>query len=179
MNVRRIVTGRNNGGSSVFISADEAPNTHDFVHNPGMSITQIWSTPPTPSLSAELTDPTLVPGPTIPTPGGTRFILVAFPPDAGMASPQFDGRAFHEENLKVAPDLAERFEPENPGMHTTDTIDYGIVLEGEIWIELDDGRTQHLRRHDVLVQNGTRHAWRNKTDRPTLMAFVLVGARRA
>ena len=68
------------------------------------------------------------------------------------------------------PGLAERFEPDNPVMHTTDTNDYGIVLDGEIWLELDDGRVQHLRQHDIVIQNGTRHAWRNKSDRPALMA---------
>ena len=93
-----------------------------------------------------------------------------------MHSPHFDGAAAAEENLKAIPGLAERFEPDNPGMHTTDTIDYGIVLDGEIWLELDHGRTEHLRRHDVVIQNGTRHAWRNRTDRVTLMAFVLIGA---
>ncbi|HKT72679.1 MAG TPA: cupin domain-containing protein [Steroidobacteraceae bacterium] len=179
MNIRRIVTGRNSEGRSFFAAADAAPNSHDFVHNPGMSLTRIWSTPPIPALAARTNDPTLTPASIVSPPGGTYFILVSFPPDAVAESPQFDGRAFHEENLKVAPGLAECFEPENPGMHTTDTIDYGVVLEGEIWLELDDGRTQHLRPHDVVVQNGTRHAWRNKTDRPALMAFVLIGARRA
>jgi quercetin dioxygenase-like cupin family protein len=60
-------------------------------------------------------------------------------------------------------------------MHTTPTIDYGIVLEGEIWLELDDGHTVHLEKHDVFVQNATRHAWRNKSATPTKMAFVLIG----
>ena len=178
MNVRRIVTGRNGASKSVFLLTDRAPKRHDYVHIPGMSNTQIWSTSPTPSLPTEVTDPTLAAGSVIPQPGGTQFMFVTFPPDTVMLSPQFDGRAAHEENLKCVPGLAECFEPDSPGMHTTDTIDYGIVLDGEIWLELDDGRTQHLQRHDVVVQNGTRHAWRNKTDRPTLMAFVLIGARR-
>jgi quercetin dioxygenase-like cupin family protein len=63
-------------------------------------------------------------------------------------------------------------------MHTTDTVDYGIVLEGEVWLELDDGQQIHLHPHDVVVQNGTRHAWRNRSDKPVRMAFVLIGARR-
>jgi quercetin dioxygenase-like cupin family protein len=63
-------------------------------------------------------------------------------------------------------------------MHTTDTVDYGIVLEGEVWLELDDGKQIHLQAHDVVVQNGTRHAWRNKTQTPVKMAFVLIGANR-
>lgn len=105
-------------------------------------------------------------------------MFVAFPPDSVMQGPRFNVLAAVEENLKCVPGLAECFEPDNPGMHTTDTVDYGIVLEGEIWLELDDGQVQHLRKHDVVVQNGTRHAWRNKNEQPALMAFVLIGARR-
>jgi quercetin dioxygenase-like cupin family protein len=76
------------------------------------------------------------------------------------------------------PEFASKFELDHPGMHTTDSVDYGIVLEGEVWLELDDGKQVHLKRHDVVVQNGTRHAWRNKTDKPVKMAFVLIGAQR-
>lgn len=106
-------------------------------------------------------------------------MFVSFPPDAVMMAPEFNGAAAAAENLAAAPGLAESFEPEHPGMHTTDTIDYGIVLDGEIWLELDDGQVQHLRKHDVIIQNGTRHAWRNRGERPALLAFVLIGAQRA
>ena len=74
----------------------------------------------------------------------------------------------------MSPGLGERFEPN--GMHTTPTVDYGIVLDGEIWLELDEGRTTLLRQHDVVIQNGTRHAWRNKSERAATVAFVLIGA---
>jgi hypothetical protein len=47
-----------------------------------------------------------------------------------------------------------------------------------VWLELDDGKQIHLHRHDVVVQNGTRHAWRNKSEKPVKMAFVLIGANR-
>jgi len=62
-------------------------------------------------------------------------------------------------------------------MHTTPTVDYGIVLDGEIWLELDN-ETVHLKRHDIVIQNGTRHAWRNKGTAPATLAFVLIGATR-
>jgi quercetin dioxygenase-like cupin family protein len=61
-------------------------------------------------------------------------------------------------------------------MHTTPTVDYGIVLDGEIWLELDDDKTIHLKEHDIVVQNGTRHARRNKGGKPVTMAFILIGA---
>ena len=178
MKLRRLVTARNADGKSVFQSAGLVPRTHDYVHVPGMSNTQVWSTQPLPSLAAEVTDPTLAQRSVVPLPGGTQFLVVEFPPDRVFQSPQFDGRAATEENLQCVPGLAECFEPDNPGMHTTDTIDYAIVLDGEIWLELDDGRAQLLRKHDVVVQNGTRHAWRNRGERVALMAFVLIGADR-
>ena len=178
MKVRRVVAGRDNEGKSVFVSCDAAPWTHDYVHIPGMSTTQLWSTPASPSLQAPARDPTLELRSVLPPPGGTRFVLLSVPPDSVMQSPQFNGVAAGEELLSVVPDLAERFEPDSPGMHTTDTVDCGVILEGEIWLELDGGREEKLQKHDVVVLDGVRHAWRNKTESSVLMAFVLVGARR-
>jgi quercetin dioxygenase-like cupin family protein len=67
---------------------------------------------------------------------------------------------------------------DDPGMHTTDSVDYDVVLEGEITLELDDGKEVQLKKHDVVVQNGNRHAWRNKSSAPAVMLFVLIGAKR-
>ena len=105
-------------------------------------------------------------------------MVVAFPPDRVMMSPNFDVASAVAENFAHAPGLAERFEPEHPGMHTTDTVDYGIVLSGSVMLELDDGRTEVLSAGDVVIQNGTRHAWRNPGDAPATVAFVLIGATR-
>ena len=66
-------------------------------------------------------------------------------------------------------------ESDQDGMHRTPTVDLICVLSGEIWLELD-AEEVHLREGDCVVQNGTRHAWRNKGDRPCTMAVVLVGA---
>jgi hypothetical protein len=105
---------------------------------------------------------------------GTRFLVVTFPPDSVFSAPGFDPQAAAAENSAISPGLAELFEAD--GMHATPTVDYGIVLEGEVWLELDEGRAELLRKHDVVVQNGTRHAWRNKSNRPATLAFVLIGA---
>jgi hypothetical protein len=179
MKVRRIVTGRDRDGTSTFWSVSHAPRSLNYVHIPGMSNTQVWSTPPNPSLDAPLEDPTPNPKTVLPAPGGTQLMIVRFPPDSVMRSPQFNPAAAAAENLHWLPGLAECFEQDAPGMHTTDTIDYGIVLAGEIWLELDDGLTEKLREHDVVVQHGTRHAWRNKTEHEAIVAFVLIGARRS
>jgi mannose-6-phosphate isomerase-like protein (cupin superfamily) len=64
-------------------------------------------------------------------------------------------------------------EHDEPGWHTTDTLDFGMVVSGEIDLDLDDG-THHLKAGDAVVQRATRHAWRNRTDEPAVMAFVLI-----
>ncbi len=87
--------------------------------------------------------------PYLPGEGGTRFFVVRLPP--GLSS----------------------------DFHSTDTIDYGVVIEGEIVLDLGDGGRQVLQAGNCIVQRGTRHAWRNETGRPALAAFVVVGARRA
>ena len=70
----------------------------------------------------------------------------------------------------------EHFEPDNPGMHTTDSVDYAICLAGELVLRLDDGAERTVTPGTVVVQRGTRHAWRNRTSKPAMMAFVLLGA---
>jgi len=57
-------------------------------------------------------------------------------------------------------------------MHTTDSVDYVLVLDGEVWLELDDGELTRLRAGDTVIQNGTRHAWRNQgTESVTLAVW--------
>ena len=173
--INRLVTGHGDDGSSFVAMQSAPPRTDAFRHIPGMVSRLVWATGVPPRLPFDGADPT--PGVTsfVPAPGETRFIVVTFPPDSVFAAPGFDPDAAAQENLAISPGLAERFEPD--GMHTTPTVDYAIVLDGEIWLELDEGRSALLRRHDVVVQNGTRHAWRNKTEHAATMAFVLIGAR--
>jgi naringenin degradation protein FdeH len=63
----------------------------------------------------------------------------------------------------------------HPGMHKTATVDYAIVLSGEIYAVMDEGETL-LRAGDTLVQRGTNHAWSNRNETPCLVAFILVSA---
>jgi mannose-6-phosphate isomerase-like protein (cupin superfamily) len=116
----------------------------------------------------------------VPAPEGTRFRIVSFPPDAelGRALYGLDLAAVRQQLAAKLPGLGDSHETEDPGMHTTDTMDYDIVLSGEITLELDDGAVVHLKQGDCVVQNGTRHAWRNRSSAPCVMACVMVGARR-
>jgi hypothetical protein len=170
---RRIVTENVNGKSVV--QSDEQMQAYEFKTVPGYEHTLIWVNPTTPDLSKEQRfdhyPDTVVPGP-----GGTSLHFVTFPPGAVFADPAFDGAAAQEEALARLRGLADHFEKEDPGMHKTNTVDYSVVYDGEIWLELDDNETRHLKRGDVVVQNGTRHAWRNKGTKPVTMLFFLNGA---
>jgi mannose-6-phosphate isomerase-like protein (cupin superfamily) len=76
------------------------------------------------------------------------------------------------------PGLASHMEPKNPGMHTTDTIDFEYIIEGDVWLELDDNAAVHLKAGDTVVQNGTRHRWRNESSEPCRIVVFMVGTPR-
>lgn len=103
------------------------------------------------------------------------MLIATLPPDSVYMSPDFDPVAAAAESLAAMPGLAECFEPDVPGMHTTPTVDYVILLEGELWLDMGDGRETVVRPGDIVVQNGARHAWRNRTDATATFAAVLIG----
>jgi hypothetical protein len=175
MSLRRVVIGTNDRASDVVIDGSP-PRRHDFVNTPGFSQALVWATPSQPAVPYDGVDPTPAVTTFVPEPGGTRFIVLTLPPDSVYADPSFDGASAGAEALQHSPGIAEMFEVDNPGMHTTPTVDYDIVLDGEIWLELSDGREVKLNTGDVVVQHGVRHAWRNKSDRPATIAAILIGA---
>lgn len=177
MTTRRIVTGHNAAGKAVFLADGDTPYSAAFSSVPGFVTTLAWTTNPGDGPRQSLDDPTLAASSWLPPKGGSHLMVITFPPDAVMMSPEFDPMAAGGEYLEKLPGLAECFEPDTPGMHQTDTIDYGIVLQGQIVLELDDGATRLLNAGDVVVQNGTRHAWRNPTATPATLAFVLLDTR--
>ena len=173
MGLRRVVTARDPSGASVIVSDGRPPRSHAYRTIPGLLEVLVWATDgPAGSGSA---DPTLVTASYVPPPGGTRLIWLRFPPDAVFDDPSFDGAAARAEQVAVSPGLAERFEPDAPGMHATPTVDYAVVIEGTLWLELDRGVETRLGPGDVVVQNGTRHAWRNHGNQPATLLVVLVG----
>jgi mannose-6-phosphate isomerase-like protein (cupin superfamily) len=178
MQVRRVVTGHDPDGRAVPVGDAPVPRSHDFQHIPSMSSAMVWATRPGEPIPRDVVDPTPHVLSQVPEPGGSCFLVVRFPPDAVFASPGFDPAAADAEQRAVSPGLAELFEPAEPGMHTTDSVDYIVVLDGRIWLELDDDRTVELGRGDTVVQNGTRHAWRNLGPEPATLAVVMLGARR-
>lgn len=175
MNTRRVVTGKS-GGKSKIVSDGGTRRSRVFKNIPGQSAALLWSTPAMPTLPIDGADVISEQSTYLPQPGETRLMVVTFPPDSVMMS--IDPVAGFQEFAEHIPDLAQQMEPDNPGMHTTELVDYGIILDGEVWVEVDDGKQVHLKPHDIIVQNGTRHAWRNKSDKPVKIAFILIGAQK-
>src|SRR6266852_7457941 len=171
---RRVVT-MNVDGHSV-VQSDEQMQAYEFKSVPNYEHTLVWVNPTTPDLREEQRFDRY-PESVVPGPGGTSLHFVTFPPSSNFADHSFDGEAARREALIRLRGLADHFEKEDPAMHQTNTVDYAVVYEGEIWLELDDAKTVHLKRGDVVVQNGTRHAWRNKGTTPVTMLFFLNGAK--
>ena len=180
--MQRVVTGHTEDGKSVFVSTGETPRIVNFVEPPIPELsepwlTELWATDIIPTVPADKADPTVSMVSFVPKPGGTRFRITRIAPQQVIKQSLEKGVNL-EERLKRTPDLANMFEPEFPGMHTTNTVDYGIVVSGEVSLELDDGKEVQLKPGDCVVQNGTRHAWRNRGSEPCIMAFIMIGANR-
>ena len=175
MKVRRVVAGNDAQGRSVFLSDDVVPNTHDFASMPGQSQTRVWFSAGPATATPPAAEPTSNTGPVVPGPGGASFVIVCYAPDSVAADPSFDPDRAHEEFATYAPDITAASDPAEPGIHRTPSVDYGVVLEGEIWLELDDGAQTRLARGDTIVQLAGKHAWRNKAEVTATVAFVLTG----
>ncbi|HEV8625976.1 MAG TPA: cupin domain-containing protein [Acidimicrobiia bacterium] len=175
MNIRRVVTGQQLDGTSVVVS-DGPVEPIEVALIPGSAFHSVWGADDAVCLPSEGQRPPAHGW--FPPPTGHRFCFLTVAPDSVTRSDDLDfAGAFAELDNKL-PGLRDVLEPGNPGMHTTDTVDLGIVLRGEVILELDDGHEVRLSAGDVFVQNGTRHAWRNRTDQPCTLAITLIGARR-
>lgn len=150
--------------------------------NPGLTFYELYITEDVPKLTGLEPDPMLKGTIGFPGPGGTMFRLMSYPPKRPEGYKPPPGVTLETElkelNDKV-PRMGEVFDRSAPGMHTSDTIDFGVVVRGEMTLELDDGAKVHLKQGDCIVQNGTRHRWRNPMPEPCLMAFVSIGGKRS
>ncbi|MEK9965306.1 MAG: cupin domain-containing protein [Rhodospirillaceae bacterium] len=166
---RRVVTGHNEAGKSIIWKDGPSPQTIEPL--PGLFLHEYWETT-APADNTGDTDTAIRENSIEPhDPNGTIFRVVDFPPDE-MWKDADVGAAFDEMGSGGAHDGAS----DTPGMHETQTTDFAIVLEGEIWAVMEEGETM-LRAGDVLVQRGTNHAWSNRSDKNAAVAFVLVGAK--
>jgi mannose-6-phosphate isomerase-like protein (cupin superfamily) len=176
VNVRRVVTGQDEAGKSVFV-ADERVEPMVMTLMPGLEFVNLWGGDETPSLPTDGRRPAV--RAYFPPAPGYRFALFTLPPEGSASLPaDLDlQRAMAEVNEKL-PGMMDHMEPGSAGMHTTDTVDLDLVLSGDIYLELDDSAEVHLTAGDCVIQNGTRHAWHNRSSEPCRMLSILVGARR-
>jgi mannose-6-phosphate isomerase-like protein (cupin superfamily) len=172
---RRVVTGHRDG-KAVFVSDSTVePLTMQLL--PGTEFHRLWGAdraPTFPDDGAEPDQPTY-----FPPVGGFRFGMFTVPPAFGAVQDGIDLQTAFAEVEEKLPGLLGHMEPENPGMHTTDTIDFEVVLSGEVVLELDDGAEVTLSLGDTVVQNGTRHRWSNRGAVPAVVAVFICGAHRA
>ena len=167
--IRRVVTGHDQNGKAVVMMDGPAPNVVTSEHRPG-GRTNIWRTTSMPACyggardeAAEDVQFTLEP-----MPHGTNFRISEYPPESESDAVD-SAKAFAE--VGAAHKLVEG--ARHPFMHSTDTVDYAIVLEGEITMLLDDEDVV-LQAGDVVIQRGTNHCWANRSDKLARMAFILI-----
>jgi len=110
-----------------------------------------------------------------PPSGGTIFRVIDFAPSKEVKA-DYETRLRILQGIGLTPEGPSRDKPRDPGMHRTRTIDYALILSGEIDMLLDDSEV-HLKAGDVLIQRGTNHAWVNRGDEPCRVAFILLDAK--
>ena len=175
MRVRRVVTGHDGDGKSVFVD-DGVVEPTTLALTP-TSYTELWRADEAPTLPSRGVN-----GPKttfFPPFGGYRFIICTIPSgDHYTAAGDIDLEAGIREMQEKMPGAMESNEIDNPGMHTTDTVDMAIIVSGEVVLELDDGAETTLRAGDVYIQNGTRHRWHNRGSEPADIAIAIIGGSR-
>ncbi len=172
--VRRLITGHNKAGRSIFLKDEDATNVFAPKTLAGLALTDLWETKSVPASNVGEEDAAARPFKLEPPKGGTVFRIVEFPPDSHLATAGDISKIFEEIG---SPDAKDKKSPRHPGFHKTNSVDYAIVIEGEIWAMMDEGE-KLMKTGDVLIQRGTNHAWSNRTTVPARVAFILIDADR-
>jgi mannose-6-phosphate isomerase-like protein (cupin superfamily) len=169
---RRVVTGHNPAGGSIFIIDGEASKT--FSRGPGTThVTDLWETRQTPADNTGNVDSTIGPYSLPPPQNGSVFRILEIPPDSErIAALQDSAKIFEAQDAGYRRDFRNT---RHPGFHKTSSTDYAIVLSGEVYALVDEGETL-LKPGDIFVQRGTSHAWSNRGNEPAIVAVVLIDA---
>jgi mannose-6-phosphate isomerase-like protein (cupin superfamily) len=156
--IRRVVTGHDAQGRSIFTEDQLAPSVHNNPKRVGYHLTQLWMTDQTPAFVGNEPDPTSRPLKLEPPKNGTVVRIIEFGPEGEWLE-------------KI--DTQDTGDAKHPFMHRTESVDYALVLEGEITIVLDNEEVL-LKTGDFLVERGTNHAWANRSGKMCRMLFVLI-----
>ena len=170
--VRRVLTGHDADGRSTFIADGIAPNTKEMPSFPGLALTDLWETKGAPASNTGDADAADRPIRLEPPKNGTILRIVEFPPDSTRPKDADGSAGFRAIGAGHAQDRRSA----DPMMHKTSTVDYIIVLKGEIHAIMETGE-KLLRAGDVLVQRGTNHSWSVRGNEPCIIAAVLVSAK--
>ncbi|HZE38766.1 MAG TPA: cupin domain-containing protein [Stackebrandtia sp.] len=175
MKIRRVVTGHDSRGRArVVDDRDVEPITSELM--PGCAAFRLWGRDERPTFPDDGS-----PRPAeahFPPRNGSRFMINTIPPGDIVPPPDLDVAAAAAELERRMPGAMAAMERGTPGMHTTDSLDYVMVVSGEITLDLDGGERAVLRAGDVVVQNGTRHAWRNHGSETCVIVGIAIGADR-
>jgi len=172
--IRRVVTGKDSTGKAIAI-IDAVATTVLRREELGITNTLLWVTDSTPADLSNQEDAANQKVGVVAPPGGTIFRVVEFTPEREVKA-DYETRLRVFQGIGLAPEGGSRNEPRNPAMQRTKTIDYALILSGEIDMLLDDSEI-HLKAGDVVIQRGTNHAWANRGNQPCQVAFVMVDAK--
>ena len=172
--IRRIVTGHDEDGKSIVLSDGPAPRVVT-LDGRGSAFVELWTTRATPApIDRTAGEPPEDGVHLFPPTNGTRLRIVVFPPEDESVLAQLTPDAVRAAFTAInAADAIPEGSSPHPLMHRHQTVDYGLVLEGELVLVLDGSETP-LRVGDVVIQRGTSHAWANRSGRPARMAFILI-----
>jgi mannose-6-phosphate isomerase-like protein (cupin superfamily) len=172
--IRRVVTGKDATGKAIAMIDAVAANVHRREEL-GVTNTLLWVTDSTPADLSNQEDAANKKIGVVAPPGGTIFRVVEFAPESEVKA-DYETRLQIFQGIGLAPEGDSREKPRNPAMHRTKTIDYALILSGEIDMLLDDSEI-HLKAGEVVIQRGTNHAWVNRGNQPCQVAFVMVDAK--
>jgi mannose-6-phosphate isomerase-like protein (cupin superfamily) len=176
--VRRVVTGHDAAGRAI-IQSDSPPTRVQAVGKDGPIFHEIWSTRETPApIDRDGGEPAEAQLSLAPPKGGTRIRILDIPPETHETAKvdAATARAHFAEIGAADASTHGRGQSRHPFMHRTQSIDYGIVLEGEITLIVDEGETT-VRAGDIVIQRGTNHGWANRSGRNCRIAFILIDGR--
>lgn len=169
--IHRVVTAHDDNGKSVIAIDGPLPTVNELRTIPGMIFHEVWETRGTPAPVDNGADPTTVPVTHGPPPQGTRIRFVDLPPDRVYLAQAESRMTELFKEVDGVDALTVKSDSPHPMMHRTEAVDYGVVIEGEITLVLDDSEVL-LKPGSVVVQRGTNHAWANRSDQLCRMLFV-------
>jgi mannose-6-phosphate isomerase-like protein (cupin superfamily) len=169
-----VVTGKDAAGKAVVLM-DGAGSNVRVRKETGITAVNLWLTESMPADVHQTADPFAQKNAIHPPPNGTILRIVEFPPEKDITA-DYETRLRFSQQLGLTPEGPTRDRPRDPGMHRTRTLDYAIILSGEIDMLLDDSEV-HLKAGDVVIQQATNHAWVNRGEGPCAIAFILIDAK--